>query len=117
MSTQPQTLKGFRDFLGRDARKRKWLKNIIANVFERFGFEPLETPTLEYESLLLGKYGAEADKLIYGFEDRGGRRVALRYDQTVPTARIVAQYKSQLVFPYKRYQIQNVWRADKPQKG
>lgn len=112
-----QTLKGFRDFLGSDARQRMWLKTKIATVFERFGFEPLETPTLEYESLLLGKYGAEADKLIYGFEDRGGRRVALRYDQTVPTARIVAQYKNKLIFPYKRYQIQNVWRADKPQKG
>jgi histidyl-tRNA synthetase len=117
MSNPPQTLKGFRDFLGADARKRAWLKEKIRIAFEKFGFEPLETPTLEYESLLLGKYGAEADKLIYGFEDRGGRRIALRYDQTVPTARIVAQYKSQLVFPYKRYQIQNVWRADKPQKG
>lgn len=117
MSNSIQTLKGFRDFLGQDARKRQWLKNIIASVFERFGFEPIETPTLEYESLLLGKYGAEADKLIYGFEDRGGRRIALRYDQTVPTARIVSQYRSQLIFPFKRYQIQNVWRADKPQKG
>ncbi len=117
MSNPPQTLKGFRDFLGADARKRAWLKEKIRIAFEKFGFEPLETPTLEYESLLLGKYGAEADKLIYGFEDRGGRRIALRYDQTVPTARIVAQYKNQLIFPYKRYQIQNVWRADKPQKG
>ncbi|MFA9288543.1 MAG: histidine--tRNA ligase [Weeksellaceae bacterium] len=112
-----QTLKGFRDFLGQDARKRQWLKNTIATVFERFGFEPLETPTLEYEELLLGKYGTEADKLIYSFEDRGARRVALRYDQTVPTARIIAQNKGQLPLPYKRYQIQPVWRADKPQKG
>lgn len=117
MSNSPQTLKGFRDFLGQDARKRAWLREKIRIAFEKFGFEPLETPTLEYESLLLGKYGAEADKLIYGFEDRGGRRIALRYDQTVPTARIIAQYKNQLIFPYKRYQIQNVWRADKPQKG
>lgn len=117
MVTVPQTLKGFRDFLPGDARKRAWLKSKISTVFERFGFDPLETPTLEYEELLLGKYGSEADKLIYGFEDRGGRRVALRYDQTVPTARIVSQYRNQLVFPYKRYQIQNVWRADKPQKG
>jgi histidyl-tRNA synthetase len=116
-TTAPQTLKGFRDFLGADARKRRWLMDKIRVVFERFGFEPLETPTLEYESLLLGKYGAEADKLIFGFEDRGGRRVALRYDQTVPTARIVAQYRNQLTLPYKRYQIQPVWRADKPQKG
>lgn len=83
---------------------------------ERFGFEPLETPALEYESLLMGKYGEEADKLVYSFEDRGGRRVALRYDQTVPTARILAQYRD-LPLPYKRYQIQPVWRADKPQQG
>lgn len=117
MSQPVQTLKGFRDFIGVEARKRQWLMNAIRTVYEQFGFEPLETPTLEYESLLLGKYGDEADKLIYGFEDKGGRRVALRYDQTVPTARIISQYRNQLIFPYKRYQIQNVWRADKPQKG
>ena len=85
-----QTLKGFRDFIGKDARKRQWLTQKIRTVFERFGFEPVETPALEYESLLLGKYGEEADKLIHGFEDRGQRRVALRYDQTIPTARIVS---------------------------
>lgn len=117
MKDPVQTLKGFRDFLGDEARKRQWLIENIRAVFERYGFEPLETPALEYESLLLGKYGAEADKLIYGFEDKGKRRVALRYDQTIPTARIVAQYQNQLVLPYKRYQIQPVWRADKPQKG
>jgi len=114
---QVQALKGFRDFLGSEARKRSWLIQKISSVFNRFGFEPLETPTLEYESLLLGKYGAEAEKLIYRFEDNGGRRVAMRYDQTVPTTRIIAQYRNELVFPYKRYQIQSVWRADKPQKG
>jgi histidyl-tRNA synthetase len=65
----------------------------------------------------MGKYGAEADKLVYSFEDRGKRRVALRYDQTVPTARVISQYKNTLVFPFKRNQIQPVWRADKPQKG
>lgn len=117
MPDKHQTLKGFRDFLNEDARKRTWLMGKMRDVFERFGFEPLETPTLEYESLLLGKYGAEAEKLMYRFEDNGGRRVALRYDQTVPTARIVSQYQSKITFPYKRYQIQNVWRADKPQKG
>lgn len=114
---QIQTLKGFRDFLGPTAKKRMWFIEKIRSVFIGFGFEPLETPTLEYESLLLGKYGTEADKLVYGFEDKGGRRVALRYDQTVPTARIVSQYRNDIVFPYKRYQIQPVWRADKPQKG
>jgi len=112
-----QTLKGFRDFVGTEARKRIWLMGVFRDVFERQGFEPLETPALEYEELLLGKYGEEANKLIYSFEDRGGRRIALRYDQTVPTARVAVQYRNQLVFPYKRYQIQPVWRSDKPQKG
>lgn len=112
-----QTLKGFRDFIGVDARKRTWLMGVFREVFESQGFEPLETPALEYEALLLGKYGDEASKLIYSFEDRGGRRVALRYDQTVPTARVVAQYQHELIFPYKRYQIQPVWRSDKPQRG
>lgn len=116
MNDPVQTLKGFRDFTGTEARKRLWLIAQIRTVMERFGFEPLETPALEYESLLMGKYGDEADKLVYSFEDRGGRRVALRYDQTVPTARIVAQYRD-LPLPYKRYQIQPVWRADKPQQG
>src|SRR5689334_12948473 len=111
MNNQIQTLKGFRDFLGSDAAKRQWLIANIRKVFERFGYEPLETPTLEYESLLLGKYGAEAEKLIYGFEDKGGRRVALRYDQTVPFTRIISQYQNELTFPYKRYQIQPVWRS------
>lgn len=116
MNDPVQTLKGFRDFTGTEARKRLWLITKIRSVMERFGFEPLETPALEYESLLMGKYGDEADKLIYSFEDKGKRRVALRYDQTVPTARIMAQYRD-LPLPFKRYQIQPVWRADKPQQG
>lgn len=116
MNDPVQTLKGFRDFTGTEARKRLWLIAKIRSVMERFGFEPLETPALEYESLLMGKYGDEADKLIYSFEDKGKRRVALRYDQTVPTARIMAQYRD-LPLPFKRYQIQPVWRADKPQQG
>ncbi|NTU73369.1 histidine--tRNA ligase, partial [Candidatus Roizmanbacteria bacterium] len=109
-------LKGFRDFLGSEARKRFWLIQKMRSVYERYGFEPLETPTLEYEALLMGKYGEEAEKLIYRFEDNGARRVALRYDQTVPTARVIAAYNNKLNIPYKRYQIQPVWRADKPQK-
>ena len=112
-----QTLKGFRDFLGDKARKRAWLIGVFREVFEAHGFEPLETPALEYEELLLGKYGEEANKLIYSFQDRGGRKVALRYDQTVPTARVVSQHRNTLVFPYKRYQIQSVWRSENPQKG
>lgn len=112
-----QTLKGFRDFLPQDARKRQYVIAKLKSVFEQFGFEPLETPTLEYEEVLAGKYGDEGEKLMYRFEDNGQRRVAMRYDQTVPTARIVAQYKNDLPIPFKRYQMQNVWRADKPQKG
>lgn len=114
---KPQTLQGFRDFLPDEKRKRDWVVKKIIEVFERFGFEPLETPTLEYASVILGKYGTEADKLVYTFKDRGDREIALRYDQTVPTARILAQYNQQLPKYFRRYQIQNVFRADKPQKG
>lgn len=112
-----QTLKGFRDFLPEEAKKRQYLKDKFRQVFEFFGFEPLETPALEYQDLLLEKYGKETDKLVYKFEDRGGRKIALRYDQTVPTSRVLAMYKDKLLMPWKRYQIQNVWRAEKPQKG
>jgi len=116
-SIKLQTLKGFRDFLPNEARKRQYVINILKNVFESYGFEPLETPSLEYEEVLLGKYGEESDKLMYRFTDRGGRKVAMRYDQTVPLARVVAQYSNELPMPFKRYQIQPVWRADNPQKG
>ena len=122
---KPQTLKGFRDFLPNEARKRQYVVGILQEVFESYGFEPLETPALEYEEILLGKYGEEGDKLMYRFTDRGGRKVTLRYDQTVPLARVVAQYGSagspqgqnDLPMPFKRYQIQNVWRAENTQKG
>ncbi len=114
-----QTLKGFRDFLPDDKRKRDWVIQKVSSVFQRFGFEPIETPTLEYADLILGKYGAEADKLVYHFKDRGERDIALRYDQTVPTARVLAQHQNSDILPklLRRYQIQNVFRADKPQKG
>lgn len=112
-----QTLKGFRDFLPGEKRQRDLVQSSIKSTFELYGFEPLETPTLEYAELLLGKYGTEADKLVYSFEDRGGRQVALRYDQTVPTARVLAQYQNELGKGFRRYQIQPVFRADKPQKG
>lgn len=114
---KPQTLKGFRDFLPLEARKRQYVINIIKKVFEKYGFEPLETPVLEYEEILAGKYGEEGDKLMYRFEDLGKRKVAMRYDQTVPLARVVAQYENQIIFPFKRYQIQPVWRADNTQRG
>jgi len=118
MSNQtPQNLKGFRDFLPAEKRKRDFVMQKVVEVFERFGFAPLETPTLEYAALLLGKYGEEADKLVYTFTDNGDRKVGLRYDQTVPTARVLAQYQNDLPKFFRRYQIQNVFRADKPQKG
>ncbi len=116
-SETPQTLKGFRDFLPVEKRKRDFVAQKMRRVFERHGFAPIETPTLEYASLLLGKYGDEADKLIYTFDDRGDRKVGLRYDQTVPTARVLAQYQNELPKFFRRYQMQNVFRADKPQKG
>lgn len=112
-----QTLKGFRDFLPTDAKKREYVINTLKKVFESYGFEPLETPSLEYEEILAGKYGEEGDKLMYKFEDNGKRKVALRYDQTVPLARVVTQYQNDLPLPFKRYQIQNVWRAENTQKG
>jgi histidyl-tRNA synthetase len=112
-----QTLKGFRDFLPPEKRARDAAVAKIKSTFERFGFEPLETPTLEYAELLLGKYGDEADKLVYSFKDRGDRDIALRYDQTVPTARVLSQYQNELGKGFRRYQIQPVFRADKPQKG
>lgn len=117
MNTTIQALKGFRDFLPEENSKREYIKSIVATVFKTFGFESIETPTLEYASLLLGKYGEEADKLVFTFEDQGGRKIGLRYDQTVPTARVLAQYQHLLPKTFRRYQMQNVFRADKPQKG
>lgn len=115
--TTVQTLKGFRDFLPEEKRKRDFVAQKMREVYAKFGFAPLETPTLEYADLLLGKYGDEADKLVYKFTDRGDREVALRYDQTVPSARILVQYQNDLPRFFRRYQIQNVFRADKPQRG
>jgi histidyl-tRNA synthetase len=117
MKIEPRTLKGFRDFLPKEARKRQYVLEALKKVFESYGFEPLETPALEYEEILAGKYGTEGDKLMYKFTDNGDRKVALRYDQTVPLARVVAQYQNELPIPFKRYQIQNVWRAENTQKG
>lgn len=111
-----QTLKGFRDITPDEALKRGRALTLLKSVFKSYGFVPLETPTLEYAELLEGKYG-EAEKLIYKFKDRGGRMVALRYDLTVPLARFVAENRGRLVFPFKRYQIQSAFRAEKPQAG
>ena len=110
------TLKGFRDFLPEEALKRKWLEKKLREVFELWGYDPVETPTLEPLELFEGNIGEE-EKLFYKFEDLGGRKVALRFDQTVPISRVVGQYAEQLPMPFKRYQIQPTFRAEKPQKG
>jgi histidyl-tRNA synthetase len=113
---KPQIPKGFRDFLPSQNILRQQVIDTIRNTFELFGFEPLGTPALEYASILEGKYGEEGEKLIYKFEDRGGRKVALRYDLTIPLARVIAMYPN-LPKPLKCYHISPVWRADKPQRG
>jgi histidyl-tRNA synthetase len=113
-----------RDFLPEDVRKRSYVIGVIRDVYERYGFEPLETPAVENIETLLGKYGEEGDRLIFKILKRGeeGRQtgeadLALRYDLTVPLARVVAEYHGTLPKFFKRYQIQPVWRADRPQKG
>lgn len=111
-----QTLKGFRDILPEMAQKRAWVKTKMIEVAERWGYVPIETPTLESASLFAGEVG-EDEKLFYKFTDNGGREVMLRYDQTVPTCRFVASNLNNLTFPFRRYQIQNVFRAENPQKG
>jgi histidyl-tRNA synthetase len=111
-----QTLKGFRDFLPEEAQKRQWLKNQIIETFELWGYDPLETPTLEPLELFEGKIG-EGENLFFKFKDAGGRNVAMRYDQTVPVCRVVGQYAQTLPMPFRRYQIQPAFRAEKPQKG
>lgn len=113
---RPATLKGTRDFLPERMIVRQWVIGVIRQIFERYGFDPLETPALELAETLRGKYGEEADQLVYYFVDRGGRELGLRYDLTVPMARVVAMYPD-LPRPFKRYQMQPVWRADRPRKG
>src|SRR5712671_4633129 len=115
--------RGMRDFLPEDIRRREYVIGIIKNVYERYGFEPLETPAVENIDTLLGKYGEEGNQLIYkilmrGEHEKSGQAdLALRYDLTVPLARVVAQYQNELPKFFKRYQIQPVWRADRPARG
>lgn len=111
-----QVLKGMRDFVPERMIPRQHVIAILRNVFERHGFEPIDTPALEYYETLAGKYG-EDEKLIYHFADHGGREIGLRYDLTVPLARFIAVHRNELTFPFKRYHIGPVWRADRPQKG
>ncbi len=142
MKIKPSLPQGTRDFAPQTLRKRQFVLQTIRGVFERYGFQPLETPAMENLDTLLGKYGEEGDKLIFrilnngldnpakheaaleGFrhvlEGRNSTSVterALRYDLTIPFARFVAMNHAQLAFPFKRYQMQPVWRADRPQKG
>jgi histidyl-tRNA synthetase len=116
MARAPQVLKGMRDFLPEQMLLRQHVLGTFRGIFERYGFEPIETPVIEYLETLTGKYG-EDEKLIYSFKDRGDRNVGLRYDLTVPLARFVANHRNELTFPFKRYHIAPVFRADRPQRG
>jgi len=118
-----QPARGTRDFLPDDVRRREYVIGVIREVYERYAFEPLETPAFENIETLLGKYGEEGNKLIFKILKRGEHEasgeadLALRYDLTVPLARVAAQYQSELPRFFKRYQIQPVWRADRPARG
>src|SRR3954469_7586463 len=123
MAARTEPARGMRDFLPEDVRRREHVIAIIKRVYQRYGFEPLETPAFENIDTLLGKYGEEGNKLIFKILKRGEHEasgeadLALRYDLTVPLARVVAQYQNELPKFFKRYQIQPVWRADRPAKG
>lgn len=125
-NTQPA--RGMRDFLPADIRKREYVIGVIKEVYQKYGFEPLETPSVENLETLMGKYGEEGNQLIFKILKRGEKLdiangekglsdLALRYDLTVPLARVVANYKDKLPKFFKRYQIQPVWRADRPARG
>lgn len=122
-SAKTQPARGMRDFLPADVRKREYVIGVIKQVYERYGFEPLETPAVENIETLMGKYGEEGNQLIFKILKRGAHEktgeadLALRYDLTVPLARVVAQYQNELPRFFKRYQIQPVWRADRPARG
>ncbi len=121
--SKTQPARGMRDFLPSDIRKRNFVINIIKEVYESYGFEPLETPAVENIETLMGKYGEEGNQLIFKILKRGEHEksgeadLALRYDLTVPTARVIANNKNDLPKFFKRYQIQPVWRADRPARG
>jgi len=122
-ANKTQPARGMRDFLPEDVRKREYVIGVVKDVYERYGFEPLETPAVENIETLTGKYGEEGNQLIYKILKRGVHEgsgeadLALRYDLTVPLARVVAEYRDKLPKFFKRYQIQPVWRADRPAKG
>lgn len=114
---QPRVPRGMRDILPDRMLLRQYVVGEVERIFQRYGFEPLQTPVLEMRETLMGKYGEDAEKLIYDAQHREGKEeLSLRYDLTVPLTRIVAMYP-ELVKPFKRYQIAPVWRAERPQKG
>ena len=139
MAQKPSIPKGTRDFSPAEVAKRNYIISIIKSNFEKFGFQPIETPSFENSETLMGKYGEEGDRLIFKILNSGDylakadavllenkesnkltssiSEKALRYDLTVPFARYVVQHQSEIEFPFKRYQVQPVWRADRPQKG
>ncbi len=123
MSEQTRPARGMRDFLPEDVRRRDYVIGIVEDVYRHYGFEPLETPALENIETLTGKYGDEGAKLIFKVLRRGEHEasgetdLALRYDLTVPLARVVAEHRGKLPRFFKRYQIQPVWRADRPARG
>src|SRR5882762_9731165 len=122
-SAKTQPARGMRDFLPADVRRRQHVIDVIRQVYERYGFEPLETPAVENIETLMGKYGDEGNQLIFKILKRGEHEktgeadLALRYDLTVPLARVVAEHQNALPALFKRYQIQPVWRADRPARG
>src|SRR5690606_21104129 len=139
MSKKPSVPKGTRDFSPAEVAKRNYIMETIKSKFRLYGFQPIETPSFENSETLLGKYGDEGDRLIFkilnsgdflskvddsGLIEKNSIKVApqitekaLRYDLTVPFARYVVQHQNEITFPFKRYQMQPVWRADRPQKG
>ncbi|QQX76582.1 MULTISPECIES: histidine--tRNA ligase [Aequorivita] len=139
MSKKPSIPKGTRDFNPEEVTRRNYIFNVIKETFSLFGFQPIETPSFENSETLMGKYGEEGDRLIFKilnsgdflskvneklYSEKDSNKItskisekALRYDLTVPFARYVVQHQNEITFPFKRYQIQPVWRADRPQKG
>ena len=114
--------KGTRDFSTVEMARRNYIFNTIKSVFSLYGFQQIETPAMENMSTLMGKYGEEGDKLLFRIQNSGEKantppEKGLRYDLTVPFARYVVQHREEIQFPFKRFQIQPVWRADRPQKG
>ncbi len=139
MAQKPSIPKGTRDFSPQEVVKRNYIMNVIKDCFTNYGYQPIETPSFEKSETLMGKYGEEGDRLIFKilnsgdflnkvdealYSDKNSLKItpkisekALRYDLTVPFARYVVQHQNEITFPFKRYQIQPVWRADRPQKG